>query len=486
MRAAVSERAEGARGVAAGWAALAALLVAGTVALAAASPRFGYDYEIAATPVLALTAGLLVAGLLFLPLPLLIARTVPLGRAFTKGSMALMLLAGLAARLVLFPSEPALEDDYQRYLWDGALSARLINPYAHAPETALREGDATALGRLAGEAGLVMLRLNHRDLRTIYPPVTQAAFALAHLLKPWSVPAWRLVLLAFDAATMWLLLMLLKEAGRSPLWSALYWWHPVLLKEIYNSAHMEVVILPFVLLALLLTLRKRPYLAAASLGLAVGAKVWPAMLLPLILRPLINSKRDLPAALSIFGGLCLLWLLPIAAGGFDESSGFVAYVERWKSNSALFPVLEGFSQRVLGLIHLAPERAGVLARLGIAAGIGLLSLFLACHEINGADDLMGRAALVIAALVLFSPAQFPWYGLWLAPFLAFRPWWGFMLLAATVPLYYTAFYFSNAGRPDIFRNGVVWCIWAPVWMAVAVEWRLRRSHGRRVQPAGAS
>jgi hypothetical protein len=34
---------------------------------------------------------------------------------------------------------------------------------------------------------------------------------------------------------------------------------------------------------------------------------------------------------------------------------------------------------------------------------------------------MGRASLMVAALVLLSPAQFPWYVVWFAPFLAFRP-----------------------------------------------------------------
>ena len=473
------------RGIRAIWATLAVLLVGGALALGVASPRFGYDYEIAATPILPLTAGLVAAGLLFLPLPLLIVRSSALGPAIARGILALVLVAGLAARLALITSEPALEDDYQRYLWDGAVSARLINPYAHAPEAALRDGDNTALGRLAGEAGLVVLRLNHRDLRTIYPPVTQAAFALAHVIKPWSLAAWRVVLLAFDAATLLLLLALLKEADRSPLWSALYWWHPVLLKEIYNSAHMEVVLLPFVLLALLLTLKRRPVLAAASLAFAVGAKVWPALLLPLILRPIAGNRRALVAALAVFGGLCLLWLLPIAAGGFDESSGFVAYVERWKSNSALFPALETLSERAFSLIGLDPAHAGVAVRFAIAAGLGLMSLLLARRDIAGADDLIGRTALLVAALVLFSPAQFPWYGLWLAPFLVFRPWWGFVLLAATVPLYYTAFHFSSTGQPHIFRNGVVWCIWAPVWIALASEWLLRRQDRREVRTAGA-
>ncbi len=46
-----------------------------------------------------------------------------------------------------------LEDDYQRYLWDGAVTAAGANPYAVSPQAARALGPATALGRLAVEAG---------------------------------------------------------------------------------------------------------------------------------------------------------------------------------------------------------------------------------------------------------------------------------------------------------------------------------------------
>ena len=44
-----------------------------------------------------------------------------------------MLACGLAARAILFASEPVLEDDYQRYLWDGAVTAQGLNPMRSRP-----------------------------------------------------------------------------------------------------------------------------------------------------------------------------------------------------------------------------------------------------------------------------------------------------------------------------------------------------------------
>ena len=83
----------------------------------------------------------------------------------------------------------------------------------------------------------------------------------------------------------------------------------------------------------------------------------------------------------------------------------------------------------------------------------------------------------MAALVLLSPAQFPWYAVWFAPFLAFRPWTGFLLLTATFPLYYLDFYFIGRDQPEIFTGWIVWIIWLPVWCALAIE-AVRKSDRR--------
>ncbi|MGI9403295.1 MAG: glycosyltransferase 87 family protein [Hyphomicrobium sp.] len=454
----------------AGWTLLGLLVTAFAIALTAASPRFGYAYEVAEMPILALVAGLVLAGLIFcFALPPLIAKSLNADAAALRLFMAAILVAGLAARLVLFASEPMLEDDYQRYLWDGAVTVSGHNPYALSPYAARQPDAPSIFGRIAEEAGAVARRINHPELKTIYPPVAQGAFALAYILKPWSLAAWRTVILICDIATLILILLLLSKTGRSPLWAALYWWNPVVLKELFNSAHMEAVVLPLVLLALLLMARGRQVTASISLAFAAGAKIWPVLLLPLVLRPLVEQKRKLAAALIIFGGLILMWATPVLLGGLDANSGFTAYVANWKTNSALFPALEGITATLLSALSLADVSAGRVARALIAFALTGLAFALSVKPLKNADDLMGRASLLVAALVLLSPAQFPWYVAWFAPFLAFRPWFGFLLLTATVPLYYIYFYFAAAGEPHIFKQYIVWIIWIPVWAALIFE-----------------
>jgi hypothetical protein len=458
-----------ATGVAVRWFLGGLLAIAFGVALAAFSPRFGYAYEVGAMPVLWLAAGLVLAGLVyFLCLPSLIAGSLSCDPREVRLIVAGMIAAGLAARLVLFTSEPILEDDYQRYLWDGAVTANGHNPYALSPKEARAQDGA--LGQLAREGGEIVRRINHPELRTVYPPVTQAAFALSHLIEPWSLTAWRSVILVFDLATLALVLLLLREAGRSPLWSALYWWNPIVIKELFNSAHMEAVVLPFVLLALWLAMRRRTRASVSALAFAVGAKLWPALLLPLLLRARgAIVTRTLVGAIALFGAIVVLWAIPLWLGGLDQQSGFAAYFASWQTGSALFPVLERAVGLSLSWLALPPEMAGLVARGVIALCLAAIAFSVSLRPIENADDLLGRASLIVAALVLLSPAQFPWYAVWFAPFLAFRPWGGFLLLSATFPLYYLDFYFIGRFQPEVFTNAIVWIIWVPVWAALAFE-----------------
>ena len=252
----------------AAWSLGGALLIAAAAALAAISSRFGYDTAVRDMPVLRFVAGFVACGIGYLALPVLIAATLR-PRTRVAPIVFLMLGCGLAARAILFASEPVLEDDYQRYLWDGAVTAHGLNPYAVAPEDAQAAEADTPLGRLAAQSGSVLERIRYEVLRTIYPPVAQGAFAFAHWLEPWSLTAWRATCLGLEIATVSLLILLLRDLGRSPLWSALYWWNPIAIKEIVNSAHMEAVVLPLLLLALVLAARRRTLMA--TLGLALAA-----------------------------------------------------------------------------------------------------------------------------------------------------------------------------------------------------------------------
>lgn len=451
------------------WVLAAAAVVVFAAALTWLSSDFGYDREVAEMPVLALTALLVAAGLVFSgTIPRLVAQAPPELLA-SRAALSAMIAVGLAARLILFASTPALEDDYQRYLWDGAVTVSGLNPYAASPLHAQSAPPQSTLGALRVQSGAILDRVNHPQFATIYPPVSQAAFALANVLEPWSLNAWRTLVLVFDGVTLSCLLVLLQAAGRSQLWAAAYWWNPMALKEAFNSAHMDPLVVALVMVALVLAVKRRPVSATAMLAFAAGAKLWPVLLLPLILRPLVESPRKCAAAVVLFTGLMALFLLPIASAGFGDASGLRAYAETWQTNSALFPVLKGAISPVIVALG-GSETAGALgvkAMLGL--GIAAFALAIARQPLASASDLMLRAAVVIAALVLVSPAQYPWYVLWGLPFLGFWPSKAALALSALVPLYYASFHFAARETLETAGPYLVAAIWLPVWALLAYE-----------------
>ncbi|KAB2920184.1 MAG: DUF2029 domain-containing protein [Hyphomicrobiaceae bacterium] len=462
------------------WLSLAAVLAAFAAILAANAPRFDWDLPVSQMPAATLALGMSAAGLVFLTVVPLVRASLGLPATTRRSILVLILIVGCALRLSLFFTEPALEDDHNRYLWEGALVANGLSPYAVSPERARGAVPDSRLGTLVRESGPIVDRVNHPNLTSTYPPVAQAAFALAHVISPWNLSAWRAVSLVFDCAAGLLLIALLRQAGRSELWSALYWWNPIVIKELINSAHMEGVLMALVLAALLLLARKRHLGAALVLGLAIGTKIWPVLFVPLFLRPLRLRALPLLAAASALVLMCTLWLLPVYWAGFDAMSGFAAYARQWTTNSALFPLLEAGGARLLTLLG-RPVEAAVLARMGIAVVLGAIALHQAWRPLADAEDLMRRAGLIAAALVLLSPAQFPWYMIWMLPFLAFRPLWGLLAVNVTVPLYYLSFHYMARGAYPVFSQYILWVMWVPVWALLALDIhaavRLTRGNG---------
>lgn len=449
--------------------------------------RFDWSLELIAIPALPLMAGLVLAGVLFTLLLPLLRATDRTHLAANRTLLALVIAIGLLLRLMMLPTEPALEDDQQRYLWEGALAANGISPYRVAPDDGKAADRGSLLGKLAAQSGPVIERVNHPGLKSIYPPMAQAVFVLAYRISPFNLTAWRFVLLAADSLTLWLLLRLMADAGRSPLWISLYWWNPLVLKEVFNSGHMEGVLVPFLVLAVLLAARRRYTATSGALGLAIGVKIWPILLAPLLFRPLLAEPRRAIGPALMLVGLSAIWAWPIVAGGLDHRSGFVAYAGDWQANSALLPALRDVLGLAMESAGWAATNAGRIARLALAVMVGAVALWLGRTALRDTQDLIERVALLTLVLLLVSPAQFPWYALWTLPFLPFAPRLGVMALAVTMPIYYASFYFAAIGRYEVFRDRIVWIVWLPIWGLLILEaWRGRTKRRNQQSSQAAS
>ncbi len=465
-----------------GWALLAGgLLLAAALAIPF-SDQYGYDTRVIDMPIWTLFAGLFFLGILFIILlPLIRKSMLVFGQEKNQARAARILqfllfalfATGLLARILMLFTQPMLEDDYQRYLWDGAVTANGHNPYHISPKDVFEGASGEAsLERLEQQSGLLLGRINHAELRTIYPPVAQLGFALSYWLKPFSLTSWRAIALASELTTLALLVLLLKTLQRPVLWAALYWLNPLVIKELMNAAHMEVLLVPLLLGSLWAAFHYRYILTSFLLALAVGVKIWPALLLPLYLRAGLKTPKKLIAPVLVFLGLITLMAMPVLVAGLDQKSGFVAYAQSWKTNSALFPALEALMQYLSTLLFKSistSETGSVLARILIALALGIIALRAAWRRPDGAQDLARKTLLITTAMFLLSPAQFPWYGVWFIPFLAFLPLYGLALLVPALQVYYLSFYFAANEIEGLYPKLVIWLAWIPVWLVLAYE-----------------
>ena len=199
----------------------------------------------------------------------------------------LVLGFGIAFRLVLLFSVPIQEVDLFRYIWDGTVMSQGISPYEYSPQeidfypdpqkgvpnyrTKLSEReDIEKLSNIATSPGMVRAfgLLHFKEYTTPYPLANQPAFALAAVIGRAIDNFWGLlyamkgVLTLFDIATAFLLIGLLKRLALPGEWVVVYFWCPLLLKEIANSGHLDSIAVFFSVAAVYLMVRT--YWTAAS------------------------------------------------------------------------------------------------------------------------------------------------------------------------------------------------------------------------------
>ena len=88
-------------------------------------------------------------------------------------AVSLIFVFAIAMRLLLLFSNPILEDDFYRYIWDGHVVLAGLSPFATAPEYIDIESIEPDPDKRAA-ATFVYENINFPWVKTIYPPAAQA------------------------------------------------------------------------------------------------------------------------------------------------------------------------------------------------------------------------------------------------------------------------------------------------------------------------
>ncbi|GAB4108099.1 MAG: hypothetical protein Kow00105_14150 [Phycisphaeraceae bacterium] len=382
----------------------------------------------------------------------------------------------LIARLALvLTTPPMLSDDIWRYIHDGAMFSKGVNPYQYAPNEFSPE--QLPVPQIAE-------RINNPELVTIYQPVSQLIYV--GLERAWSwCPGWwqkydldhdklfRLGFVLFDMLLIVLILVWLREAGRSAWWAVTYAWHPLAISEVAGSGHQDVIGIAFLVASLWLAWRLRQevserfsryrrlmaVIAGVCFGLALGVK--PIVLpIALVLAWMLRKKPAiiLYAAIATVITLLLIYLPFLFMDGgltrlMETGENFI---RRWAFNGSVYPLMNRMIKK--------PWLDGLVL---------LILLATLCRVTQQEKDNPARpAGVYLYASLLLSSTVHPWYLLWC---LALVPMWfslSFWVFTLTVTASYAAHLYDGYRVP----GWVVVAQYIPVYALLAYElWMRNRS-----------
>ncbi len=374
-----------------------------------------------------------------------------------RWTLPIILIVAFTARLIAVEQPPFLSTDVYRYVWDGKVQNAGINPFRYIPA----DSHLSFLRDLQ-----IYPNINRRDYaHTIYPPGAQMIFMAVARVHA-SVAFMKLAMVAFEAATCVVLMGCLRLLGQRRERVLIYAWHPVCVWEIASSGHADAAALTAIALALLTRLRGQPLRACGWLGAAALVKLYPAALLPAFVR------RRLLAPVLVFAGVLVAGYLPYLGVGKGVFGFLPEYAkeEGISSGARYFPL--AFVDRTFH-VSVAPQLyVGACALL-----LGGLAWW--AYRRVEVPYAAVRSGLVLATALnlCFSP-HYPWYFLWLLPFLTLWPWRPafYMVLAVT---YMLATRLGMPGEPLYRMNEL---LYGGFFLLLAWDFleNLRQRRGREV------
>ncbi len=341
---------------------------------------------------------------------------------FPRGVIVIGL--GLAAlwHLAFLRMPPGSDDDIHRYVWDGRVQRFGYNPYIVVPSDPAFAGIHTPETRT----------LNNPDLPSPYPAGAELFFLAVTEIHE-SVFALKVAFVLCEFAIVFVLLDIFSRGDQGAHWILAYAWNPLLATEVAGSGHIDIVGVLLLLVSFAALGRRWRAVAAVAFGLAVAVKLLPIILLPLYWRRV--RLRDAALAVIVVG----LLYIPFLNHGRIPIGSLDTYVQSFRFNDPVFAILE----------RVATPR--VVAGLAVLVGF-LTAIWMRRKAPAWSPDAF---AWPMAATLLCAPVVYPWYLLWLLPFVR---------SASTVPIIiwtvgiiptYYVWHLRMLGRPWLLPSWIM-------------------------------
>jgi alpha-1,6-mannosyltransferase len=417
-------------------------------------------------------ASLTVAGIAYL----LAVREFFATQTFSRRVVVIGLVLAAVWQVAFLRLPTPVDDDIHRYVWDGRLQRLGYNPYIVVPSDPAVKALHTPETR----------NLNNPDLPSPYPPGAQLFFRAVTGIHE-STFALKIAFVLCEFGIVFVLLDILRTTGRSPHLVLACAWNPLLAIEVAGSGHIDILGALLLVISVAALARRWRAIAALTFGLAVAVKFLPIVLLPLYWKRI--RIRDAALAMVV---VALLYL-PFVDHGHIPLGSLGAYVQGFRFNGPVFAILH----------HVAPPQllAGLAVLVGLvtaswqrrrSAGLeqpprkkNLTTEDTEFHRGNATgfpvrspvpSVAQSEFAWPMAAALLFAPVVFPWYLLWLLPFLTSASTLPIIVWTISIAPTYIMWHFRTLGRPWGALPGWVMVVeYGCVAAAAIVGLRLRRT-----------
>jgi Glycosyltransferase family 87 len=245
-------------------------------------------------------------------------------------------------------------------------------------------------------------RINHKDVRTPYPPFAETVFYLLARL-PGGYPSFKAGILFCDFLLIAVIYQLLKFSNLPSSHILLYAWHPLPVLEFAGSGHMDVIAMSLFLTSYLLVQRSWKSAGGAWMAAAILTKYIPIISLPWMIR---KGGWRFVVFLGVFSAVMVIhYYTP----DLVMMKGIFSFYQKWWFNDSLFSIF----YKLLGGADPARFLGGVMVLAGVVY----------CYV---KDFSIFRSFIIVYGIVLLvSPVVHPWYVCWMLPFLVFHrslPW----------------------------------------------------------------
>ena len=340
---------------------------------------------------------------------------------------------------------PGPDDDVHRYLWDGRVQRLGYSPYILVPSDPALDALHTPETRT----------LNNPDVPSPYPAGAQLFFRAVTTIHE-SILAFKVAFVVCDAAIVLVLLHLLRSSREGVHWVLAYAWHPLLATEVAGSGHIDIVGALLLVVSFAALGRRWRTVAALAFGLAVAVKLLPIVLLPLYWKRV--RVRDGALAAIVFG----LLYIPFLQQGQIPIGSLGTYVQSFRFNDPVFAALERVA---------APQ---------LVAGLAVLIGILTAIWLRRRSEVWPSYAFAwpMAASILCAPVVYPWYLLWLLPFLRSTSALPIIIWTVSIIPTYYVWHLRTTGHPWLVPGWIMVVEYGAVAAGATIIW-LRR----HVQPA---